>query len=125
MITVKINLENGDSITTNMNCTAEEASNYYQIGSYINAGSASDNLQKIESVDFIYFKKSFVVEWLRGSINDNVAKYLMANDIYFYFEPFGKMIICDGYQSYTYEYKHTSGDFYEITLKEYSGIVHA
>ena len=54
MLTVKINLANGDYITTRINCTAEEACNYYRIGSYINVGAAADNMQKITSMEFIY-----------------------------------------------------------------------
>ena len=54
MTTVKINLENGDYITTRINCTAEEACNYYRIGSYINVGTAADDMQKIKSLEFIY-----------------------------------------------------------------------
>ena len=54
MLTVKINLTNGNSITTRINCTAEEACNYYRIGSYINVGAAADDMQKIKSLEFIY-----------------------------------------------------------------------
>lgn len=54
MTTVKINLENGDHITTRINCTPEEACNYYRIGSYINIGTVADNMQKIKSLEFIY-----------------------------------------------------------------------
>ena len=54
MLTVKINLENGDYITTRINCTAEEACNYYRIGNYINVGADADNMQKITSLEFIY-----------------------------------------------------------------------
>lgn len=54
MTTVKINLENGDHITTRINCTPEEARNYYRIGSYINIGTVADDMQKIKSLEFIY-----------------------------------------------------------------------
>ena len=54
MLTVKINLANGDYITTRINCTAEEACNYYRIGSYINMGTVTDDMQKIKSLEFIY-----------------------------------------------------------------------
>ena len=54
MLTVKINLANGDYITTRINCTAEEACDYYRIGSYINVGAVADNMQKIKSLEFIY-----------------------------------------------------------------------
>ena len=54
MLTVKINLANGDYITTRINCTAEEACNYYRIGSYINMGTVTDNMQQIKSLEFIY-----------------------------------------------------------------------
>ena len=54
MLIVKINLANGDYITTRINCTAEEACNYYRIGSYINVGTAADDMQKIKSLEFIY-----------------------------------------------------------------------
>lgn len=52
--TVKINLENGNHITTRINCTSEEACNYYKIGSYINIGTTADDMQKIKSLEFIY-----------------------------------------------------------------------
>lgn len=54
MTTVKINLENGDHIITRINCTPEEACNYYRIGSYINIGTVTDDMQKIKSLEFIY-----------------------------------------------------------------------
>lgn len=54
MTTVKINLENGDHITTRINCTPEKACNYYRIGSYINIGTTADDMQKIKSLEFIY-----------------------------------------------------------------------
>ena len=54
MLTVKINLENGDYITTRINCAAEEACNYYRIGNYINVVADADNMQKITSLEFIY-----------------------------------------------------------------------
>lgn len=54
MTTVKINLENGDHITTRINCTPEEACDYYRIGSYINIGTVADDMQKIKSLEFIY-----------------------------------------------------------------------
>ena len=54
MLTVKINLASGDYITTQINCTAEEACNYYRIGNYINVGTAADDMQKIKSLEFIY-----------------------------------------------------------------------
>ena len=54
MTTVKINLENGDYITTRINCAAEEVCNYYRIGSYINVGTDADNMQKTKSLEFIY-----------------------------------------------------------------------
>ena len=54
MLTVKITLENGDYFTTRINCTAEEACNYYRIGSYINVGIVTDDMQKIKSLEFIY-----------------------------------------------------------------------
>lgn len=52
--TVKINLENGDYFITRISCTPEEACNYYRIGSYINIGTAADDLQRIKSLEFIY-----------------------------------------------------------------------
>lgn len=55
MITVKINLENGDYITTQINCTPEEAVTYYHIGRLINIGTTTDNLQQIKSLEFVYW----------------------------------------------------------------------
>ena len=54
MTTVKVNLENGDYFIIRINCTAEEACNYYRIGSYINMGDDADDMQKIKSLEFIY-----------------------------------------------------------------------
>ena len=54
MTTVKINLENSDYFITKINCTPEEACNYYRIGSYINIGTVADDLQRIKSLEFIY-----------------------------------------------------------------------
>lgn len=52
--TVKVNLENGDYFVTRINCTPEEARDYYRIGSYINNGTVVDDMQKIKSLEFIY-----------------------------------------------------------------------
>ena len=52
--TVKINLENGNYFITQINCTPEEACNYYKIGSCVNMGDEYDDVQKIKSLEFIY-----------------------------------------------------------------------
>lgn len=51
-MTVKVNYENGDSITTRFNGTIQEATAYY-VGNIFNIGVVTDNLQECNSVEVI------------------------------------------------------------------------
>lgn len=52
MITIKCKYENGQSFTTRLNATIEEARDYY-VGNVFNIGQVNDNMQKCVSVEEI------------------------------------------------------------------------
>ncbi|MEC0031175.1 hypothetical protein P4L24_25345 [Bacillus cereus] len=56
MITVKCFYENGDTVTTQINCTFEQAKEYY-VGKIFNLGSITDNLQKCIKVKLLTQKE--------------------------------------------------------------------
>ena len=54
MTTVKIIFTDGDYLITKINCSPEEVTNYYRIGSYLNMGVVTDKLKTIKALEFIY-----------------------------------------------------------------------
>ena len=52
MITIKVNYENGDYMTTRINCNFEEAKKYYE-GNIFNIGAVEDNLQKCTGIELL------------------------------------------------------------------------
>lgn len=54
MTTVKVIFTDGDYLITKINCSPEEATNYYIIGSCLNVGTVSDILKIIKALEFIY-----------------------------------------------------------------------
>ena len=48
---VTVHLSDGDTISTWINCTAEEALKYYTVGRIINNGTVSDHMVSIVSVE--------------------------------------------------------------------------
>ena len=53
MITVKLIFTDGDYFTTWINCSPEEATNYYRIGSCLNMGTVTDKLKTIKALEFL------------------------------------------------------------------------
>lgn len=62
---VKVNFENGDSISTNMasHLTDQEILDYYKVGKEFNLGNPEDNMTKVKSVE-ILDKQDVVTETL-------------------------------------------------------------
>ena len=54
MTTVKVIFTDGDYLITRINCSPEEATNYYRIGSRLNVGTVTDELKTIKALEFIY-----------------------------------------------------------------------
>ena len=54
MTTVKVIFTDDDYLITKINCSPEEAVNYYRIGSCLNVGTVTDNLKTIKALEFIY-----------------------------------------------------------------------
>ena len=54
MTTVKVIFTDGDYLITKINCSPEEATNYYRIGGCLNVGAVTDDLKTIKALEFIY-----------------------------------------------------------------------
>lgn len=54
MTTVKVIFIDGDYFITRINCSPEEAANYYRIGNRLNVGTVTDELKTIKALEFIY-----------------------------------------------------------------------
>ncbi|WP_180953868.1 hypothetical protein [Bacillus sp. M6-12] len=52
MITVKCYYENGDTITTGINATFEQAEDYF-VGKVFNIGSVEDNMQTCTKIELV------------------------------------------------------------------------
>ena len=64
-------------------------------------------------------KYIFTIEWTRGSINDNIVKFLKANNIDFYYlhaQPVADILGLGIY--YKFDYEKISGNTYGIIIKE-------
>ena len=55
MTTVKVIFTDNDYLITKLNCSPEEASNYYRIGNRLNIGTVTDELKTIKTLEFIYW----------------------------------------------------------------------
>ncbi|MBQ2396856.1 MAG: hypothetical protein II304_07490 [Bacteroidales bacterium] len=65
-------------------------------------------------------KYAFTIEWQRGSINDNIIKFLKTHDINFHYNCFFQLV-ADMYGAgkyFTFDYEKINGDIYGIILKE-------
>lgn len=64
-------------------------------------------------------KYAFKIEWTRGSINDNIVKFLKANNIDFYYIH-GQLVadVCKLGIYYKFDFEHISGNTYGIMIKE-------
>ena len=62
-------------------------------------------------------KYNFTVEWEKGSISDNIIKFLKENNISFHNNHFGTLV-ADLYgigQYFKFEYEYINGNTYGIT----------
>ena len=65
-------------------------------------------------------KYAFTIEWKNGSINDNIVKFLKANNIDFHYNHFFQLV-ADFYGNgkyFTFDYEKISGDIFGIILME-------
>ena len=65
-------------------------------------------------------KYAFTIEWKNGSINDNIVKFLKANNIDFHYNHFFQLV-ADFYGNgkyFTFDYEKINGDIFGITLEE-------
>ena len=65
-------------------------------------------------------KYAFTIEWSKGSINNNIVKFLKANNINFHYNYFFQLV-ADFYgngEYFTFDYEQISGDIFGIILKE-------
>lgn len=54
MTKVKVIFTDNDYFITRINCSPEEAANYYRIGNRLNVGTVTDELKIIKALEFIY-----------------------------------------------------------------------
>ena len=65
-------------------------------------------------------KYAFTIEWENGSFNDNIVKFLKANNIDFHYNHFFQLV-ADFYGNgkyFTFDYEQISGDIFGVILKE-------
>ena len=65
-------------------------------------------------------KYAFTIEWTSGSINDNIVKFLKANNIDFHYNHFFQLV-ADVFKLgiyYKFDYEKISGNTYGIIIKE-------
>ena len=65
-------------------------------------------------------KYAFTIEWTKSSFNNNIVKFLKANDIDFHYNHFFQLV-ADFYGNgkyFTFDYEQISGDIFGVTLKE-------
>ena len=65
-------------------------------------------------------KYAFTIEWKNGSINDNIVKFLKANNIDFHYNHFFQLV-ADFYGNgkyFTFDYEKINGDIFGIILEE-------
>ena len=63
----------------------------------------------------------FTIEWLKGSINDNLTKFFKQNNIDYFYNHFGKLVT-DLYgigQLFTFDYEKIKNNLYGIKAIEY------
>lgn len=65
-------------------------------------------------------KYAFTIEWTKSSFNNNIVKFLKANDIDFHYNHFFQLV-ADFYGNgkyFTFDYEQISGDIFGVILKE-------
>lgn len=65
-------------------------------------------------------KYVFTIEWTKSSFNNNIVKFLKANDIDFHYNHFFQLV-ADFYGNgkyFTFDYEQISGDIFGVILKE-------
>lgn len=65
-------------------------------------------------------KYVFTFEWRTGSVNDNIVKFLKANNIEFHYNCFFQLVadIYENGKYFTFDYEKINGDIFGIMLKE-------
>ena len=65
-------------------------------------------------------KYAFTVVWEKGRFNDNIVKFLKANNIDFHYNHFFQLVadVCGNGKYSTFDYKKISGDIFGVILKE-------
>ena len=66
-------------------------------------------------------KYIFTIEWLKGSINDNLTKFFKQNNIDYFYNHFDKLV-ADLYgigQLFTFDYEKIKNNLYGIKAIEY------
>ena len=65
-------------------------------------------------------KYAFTIEWKNGSINDNIVKFLKANNIDFHYNHVFQLVadVCGNGKYFTFDDEKISGNIFEITLEE-------
>ena len=65
-------------------------------------------------------KYAFTIEWTKSSFNNNIVKFLKANNIDFHYNHFFQLV-ADFYGNgkyFTFDYEQISGDIFGVILKE-------
>ena len=65
-------------------------------------------------------KYAFTIEWTKSSFNNNIVKFLKANDIDFHYNHFFQLV-ADFYGNgkyFTFDYEQISEDIFGVILKE-------
>ena len=63
---------------------------------------------------------AFTIEWTKSSFNNNIVKFLKANNIDFHYNHFFQLV-ADFYGNgkyFTFDYEQISGDIFGVILKE-------
>ena len=65
-------------------------------------------------------KYAFTIEWTKSSFNNNIVKFLKANNIDYHYNHFFQLV-ADFYGNgkyFTFDYEQISGDIFGVILKE-------
>ena len=65
-------------------------------------------------------KYAFTIEWTKSSFNNNIVKFLKANDIDFHYNHFFQLVanFYGNGKYFTFDYEQISGDIFGVILKE-------
>ena len=65
-------------------------------------------------------KYAFTIEWTKSSFNNNIVKFLKANNIDFHYNHFFQLVAAfyGNGKYFTFDYEQISGDIFGVILKE-------